>query len=59
MTRYKPVRLASVGILAPILLASLSMILSAQTVKIQGMIKARSGATMLFRLRIHRKSSSY
>ena len=47
MSREKPVRLASVGILAPILLASLSAILSAQTVKIQGMIKARSGATII------------
>jgi len=47
MSREKPVKLASVGILVPILLASLSAILSAQTVKIQGMIKARSGATII------------
>lgn len=47
MTRYSPVKLASVGILTPILLASLSIILSAQTVKVQGMIKARSGATII------------
>ena len=47
MTRYKPAKLASVVILAPIFLVSLSMILSAQTVKIQGMIKARSGATVV------------
>jgi len=47
MTRDKSVRLASVGILAPMILASLSTMLSAQTVKIQGMIKARSGATII------------
>jgi OmpA-OmpF porin, OOP family len=47
MTRDKSVRLASVGILAPILLASLSTVLSAQSVKLQGMIKARSGATVI------------
>src|SRR5580765_2154531 len=47
MTRCKPIRLMSVGVLAPLLFVSLSMILSAQTVKIQGMIKARSGATIV------------
>ncbi len=47
MTRYKLAKLASVGILAPIFVASMSMILSAQTVKMQGMIKARSGATII------------
>jgi len=47
MTPHKPVKLASVGILAPILLASLSLVLGAQTVKLQGMIKARSGATIV------------
>ena len=47
MNRDKPVRHAWVVILAPILLALLSINLSAQTVKIQGMIKARSGATMI------------
>jgi len=47
MTRYKLAKLASVGILAPIFVASMSMILSAQTAKMQGMIKARSGATII------------
>ena len=47
MTRYQPVRIVSVGINSLIVLASLTLILSAQTVKIQGMIKARSGATII------------
>ena len=47
MTRYQPVRPASVGILSLIVLSSLSTVLSAQTVKIQGMIRSRSGATMI------------
>jgi len=47
MARYQPVRLPPVGILALILLTSLSTILSAQTVKFQGMIKARSGALLI------------
>jgi OOP family OmpA-OmpF porin len=47
MTRYEPARLASVGILSLIALTLLSMNLSAQTVKIRGMIKARSGPTII------------
>jgi OOP family OmpA-OmpF porin len=47
MTRDKRLRLASVGILAPILFVSLSTTLLAQTAKIHGMIKARSGATII------------
>jgi outer membrane protein OmpA-like peptidoglycan-associated protein len=47
MTRNEPARLASVGILSLIALALLSVNLSAQTVKIRGMIKARSGATII------------
>ncbi len=47
MTGYQPVRRASVGILTLIALACLSTMLSAQTVKVQGLIKARSGATMI------------
>ncbi len=46
MTRYHPSRLTSVGSLSLLVLASLSAILSAQTVKVEGMIKARRGATM-------------
>ena len=46
MTRYRPIRLMSVGIFTPIFLVSLSVILPAQTVNIQGMIKARSGPTV-------------
>jgi len=47
MARYQPVRLASVGILSLIAVTCLSMSLAAQTVKIQGMIKARSGTTLI------------
>jgi outer membrane protein OmpA-like peptidoglycan-associated protein len=46
MTRPQPIRLASTGILLFFVLASLSTIASAQTTKIQGMIKERSGATL-------------
>jgi OmpA-OmpF porin, OOP family len=51
MTRYQPTGLTSVRILSLTVLASLTMILSAQTVKIEGMIKARSGATMIVQTR--------
>jgi OmpA-OmpF porin, OOP family len=51
MTRYQPTGLTSVRILPLTVLASLTMILSAQTVKIEGMIKARSGATMIVQTR--------
>lgn len=44
MTRYEPARPACVGVLLLVILTLLSMNLSAQTVKIRGMIKARSGA---------------
>ena len=45
MARYEPARAASVGFL--LLITLLSVNLSAQTVKIRGMIKARSGATII------------
>ena len=47
MTRYQPVRLGTSVIFSLLVLTSPSTILPAQTVKIQGMIKARSGATMI------------
>jgi len=47
MTEYEPVRIASARILPLIVLASLSAIGLAQSTKIQGFIKARSGATMI------------
>ena len=47
MTRHEPARSASVGILPLIALTLLSVNLSAQTVKIHGLIKARSGATII------------
>jgi len=46
MTQNRPLRLA-VASLSVLALTSLSMILSAQTTKVQGMIKARSGATVI------------
>src|SRR5579864_7531038 len=47
MNRYQRARIVLMAILSLIVLTSLSAILSAQTVKIQGLIKARSGATMI------------
>jgi OOP family OmpA-OmpF porin len=47
MTRYQRIRRASPGILPLMVLTSASMFLSAETVKIQGMVQARSGATMI------------
>jgi outer membrane protein OmpA-like peptidoglycan-associated protein len=49
MTRYRPIKLASVGVLSLMVLGELSTAALAQTVKVQGMIKARSGATMTVR----------
>jgi len=46
MKRYQPVTLTSVRVLSLIVLASVSTTLYAQAVKIHGMIKGRSGATM-------------
>jgi len=47
MTRCEPDRSASVGILSLVALTLLIMNLSAQTVNIRGMIKARSGAMII------------
>lgn len=47
MTQSQPIRLASVALLSLITLTSLSAIASAQTTKIRGFIKGRSGATMI------------
>ena len=46
MTRYQQVRVASIRVLLPVVLGALSTSAIAQTIKVQGMIKARSGATM-------------
>jgi outer membrane protein OmpA-like peptidoglycan-associated protein len=46
MTRYQTLRPASFRVLLPIALAAFSAIASAQTVKTEGLIKSRSGATM-------------
>jgi len=55
MTRNQPQRLPALGILSLLVLTSLSVILSAQTVKIQGMIKARSGATVIVQTKDQRE----
>lgn len=47
MPQYRPFRLARVGMLPVILLASLTTIVAAETVKVQGLITGRSGATMI------------
>jgi outer membrane protein OmpA-like peptidoglycan-associated protein len=47
MTRHQRAKIASIGILRLIVLTSLSTIAFAQTVKINGLIKARSGAGMI------------
>jgi len=47
MTGYQPNKFVSVGMFLLLALTSLSTSLTAQTVKINGMIKARSGATVL------------
>lgn len=47
MTLYKRVTVASVGTLLLIVLASLGRIALCETVELKGMIKARSGATMI------------
>lgn len=47
MTRYQSIRFASAGILPLIVFTSLSTITFAETVKIQGLIKGRSGATLI------------
>src|SRR6266566_6023152 len=47
MTRYQSVKLVSVGLLLVTVLTLLSTILTAQTTKIKGIIKERSGATMI------------
>jgi len=47
MTRYQHVRSVLFGILTSIVLTSLSTIVLAQTVKVQGLIKGRSGATLI------------
>jgi OmpA-OmpF porin, OOP family len=46
MTRRGQIRIASIRVMLPIVLAACSATAIAQTTKIQGMIKARSGATM-------------
>ena len=47
MTQQEPTRIACARILLLIVLASLSGIGRAQSTKIQGLIKARSGATVI------------
>lgn len=47
MAPYKPVTVASIGILLLIVLASSGSIALGETVELKGMIKARSGATMI------------
>jgi len=47
MARYHGVRFASMRMLLLIVLPALSTIASAETVKIEGLIKGRSGATMI------------
>jgi len=47
MTRYQSVKLVSVGLLLVTVPTLLSTILTAQTTKIKGIIKERSGATMI------------
>jgi outer membrane protein OmpA-like peptidoglycan-associated protein len=54
MTRYQTIRLKPAGILV-LVLTSLSMVLWAQTEKIEGMIKARSGATVIVQTRDSRQ----
>jgi len=46
MARHEQLKFASVGVFSLIVLGELSTVALAQTVKVQGMIKARSGATM-------------
>src|SRR5690349_15203310 len=47
MTGYPSIRFASAWILPLLALTALSATMTAQTVKIKGMIKARSGATVI------------
>ncbi len=46
MMKHNPFRTASIVVLSLAVLASLTTVLSAQTQKVQGIIKGRSGATM-------------
>src|SRR5579872_5045155 len=47
MISHDPVKSVPVRSLALLIIAGLSVMLSAQSVKIQGLIKGRSGATMI------------
>jgi len=46
MPRFKPVRIASAGILTIIVLACINVVGFAENAKVHGMIKSRSGATL-------------
>ena len=50
MTRFVHRKIPSAAVLLPVVFAAWSTIASAQTTKIQGMIKSRSGATMMVQL---------